>query len=70
MMLPLHGICYRTLSYDRTVCMVMPLNIIVCWSRRLWIWMRFQAPGGMFWFDQKLQEAYYLGIRETHERYQ
>jgi hypothetical protein len=49
--------------------MVMPLNVIAAWSRRFWIWLRFQAPGGATWLDDKLREAYYLGIRETHTKY-
>jgi hypothetical protein len=69
MMLRGHGIAYRRLSYDRTVAMVIPLNVVWAWTRRFYLFLRFQAPGGAVWFDDKLAEAYYLGIRETHEKY-
>ncbi len=69
MLLPLHGIAYRRWQDGGAVTALMPFNVAWAWSRRFFVWMRFQAPGGMLWLDDKLFEAYNLGHRQAAERY-
>lgn len=70
MLLPLHGIAYRRWQDAGAMTALMPFNVIWAWGRKFMIWLRFQAPGGWSWLDENLRDAYNLGHREAHAKYQ
>jgi hypothetical protein len=64
-----HGLAWRCMMTGGCYTALIPLNLFIAWGRRVFYWLRFQGPGGALWLDDKLREAYHLGCRETHAKY-
>ena len=56
-----YGLAWRDWSSAGCYTAPMPLNVFIGWGRWIFAWVRFQAPGGATWLDDKLREAYNLG---------
>ena len=58
-----HGLAYRNWTDAGAVTMVIPMNIIVAWSRRFYQWLRFEVLPGASRLEQVRRDAYAAGHR-------
>lgn len=63
MLMPLHGIVYRRWQDAGAVTAIMPVNILWAWTRRFYIWCRFESIPKICGMEIVRRDAYAAGHR-------